>query len=664
MNKTLKMTFAALATFAALTACSTKDPLAPDDSKIQSKDNPTEEPVQGVELTGILESVNKTAWSKEDKVLIFDGKTTATASPAAISATAGLSCPSLQNGAEYYIGYWPADDAPAISDNLLKASVPANQQGVEDVYDLVKLAGKSHSTRIAFDDIFSYVGLSITMDDIEKITITASGDIAGDVEIDYASTAPQYTVSNGSSTIEVTGPFENGKVYYFTAIPGFNGEITAVASTATKDYEIDAIPVDFMIGATNEIPAMDEPCPLVGVYQISHMWVHGGTGLEYGAGGVRDLFDETPASKFVSSLGRGVEAEKDNYIEILQDGTMYNWAGEDGKNCRFVWKSSENRKQKGYPMELEKFFRVLPKEQSSIWMDDAGVVTITLEDGSTVTGQYCPAGEYANYNGGQKVTITTAAIKFTISGGTDDWNNLWNYKEWDIIASHPRALYIEFTPLGKRFEIPESAKTVESIPEDEVLDPDEPIHGNFNSDEMPGTWGFESAATDCIVLGGCSSDPAFVGPVDKSWDWNDSIWKLGDDRLEVSKDGDDLYFNYWSGADGQFWDCIWKSTGEDLSKWYGQLPKGKHKMILNKDTYELSFEGVTFTEGVTAKFYEPGTYQFSEFKKEATIDDGCFAIWFDFGAPAGGYAENSSHWNDTDRFVYSPHGYLMKFHKL
>ena len=663
MNKTLKMTFAVLATFAALTACSTKDPLAPDDSKIQGTDSPTN-PTQGVELTGVLESGNKTAWSTADKVLIFDGASSAVVSPAAISTSAGLSCSTLENGATYYLGYWPAEDSPAITDNLIQTSVPAVQAGVENIYDIVKLAGKTHTERLAFDDIFSYVGFSTTMEGIEKMVISSDGIIAGDVEISYESTAPEYTITNGSSTIEVTGPFEANKIYYFYAAPGFNGEINAVAKTAAKDYEIEAVPVDFMIGKVNLIPAMDEPCPLVGVYQIAHMWVHGGTGLEYGAGGVRDLFAETPASKFVSSLGRGVEAELDNYIEVLQDGTMYNWAGEDGSNCRFVWKSSENRKQKGYPIELESFFRVLPKDPSHIWMDDEGVVTITLEDGSTVTGQYCPAGEYPNYNGGQTVTITTAAIKFTISGGTDDWTNLWNYKEWDIIASHPRALYIELTPLGKKFEVPEAAKTVESIPEDEVLDPDEPVHGSFNFDEMPGTWGFESVTSDCVVLGGCSSDPAFVGPVDKSWDWNDSIWKLGDDRLEITKEGDDLYFNYWSGDDGLFWDCVWNSTGEDLSKYYGQLPKGKHKMILNKDTYELSFEDVSFAEGVTAKFYEPGTYQFSEFKKEATIDDGCFGIWFDFGAPSGGYPENSSHWNDIDRFVYSPHGYLMKFHKF
>lgn len=657
MKRQLKTTFASFAVLAALTACSVTDPLEPDDSKIPDKPQ-EEQPSGDLVLTATLESQNKTAWATADKVLVFDGKSTATVSPSATSATASLNCPSLKKGAEYYIGWWPASDNPTFGDNTISIEVPKAQKASETVYDIVRLAAKTHSDKIAFDDVFSYVGFSTSMDGIEKITFSTDATMAGKVLLKYDSTSPTVSVSDGSGSIEVSGPFEKGKTYYFLTVPGFNGELNAVASSSKKSYSIKAETVDFMVGKVNTVPVLDEPCPLKGIYKMSHMWVYGGTGQEYGGGGVKDLF--ACGNFFVSSLGRGIEAEKDNFIEVLQDGTMYNWAGDDGKNCRFVWKSSENRKQNGYPKELESFFRKVPKGQSAVWMDDLGVVTITCGDGSTVKGQYCPAGTYHNYSETAKydVTITTAAIRFTVTGGTDDWTNLWNYQTWDIVACHPRTLYIELEPMGAGFTVPSSSKTSETIPDDEVLDPDEPIHSSFDFSTLIGTWGFNTVASDCVVLGGCGSDPAFVGPVDKSWDWDDSIWKLGDDRLTISVDGADFYFNYWSGNDGQFWNYTWKSTGEDLSRYYGLLPKGKHKVSFNFDTFVA-----TFDNGTSCKFLVPGVYQFSEWKKEAVIDDGCFGIWFDFNAPAGGYPENSTHWTDVDRFVTSPYGYLMKFHK-
>lgn len=648
MKKYLNITLALLAMSAAVVACRTTDPLAPDDSKIQQGEQKPEEQV--VDFTAVLESTNKTAWTNGEEILLFDGQSK-TVKVSAAGASAKLSG-DIAKDAKAYIAYWPATDKPALSAEGIKTSVPTVQAAAESIDGLVKLVARSNSPRLAFNDVYSYVAFSTSMENVSKIVFTSDKEMAGDITIGFANGGA--TISGATSkSIEVTGPFEPGKTYYFRALPNFNGTITGTITSNAKEYEFEGLATDFMVGQTAELPLIYKPCPLKGVYKISHIWVYGGTGPEYGGGGVRDLFAQ--ANLFVSKLGRGIEAEADNYIEVLQDGTMYNWAGEDGKNSRFVFKAEFNKKQKGYPIELEKFYRKLPKGQSAVEADEAGNVTITDAAGNQTKGYMIPAGEYEN-NGGSKTTITTMAIKFDIAGGTDDWTNI--YSEYDKLAAKPRAMWIEFEPMEKGFSVPQVSKTTETIPADEVLDPDEPIHTSFDFTSLPGSWGFDSVTSDCQVLGGCGSDPAFVGPVDKSWDWDDTIWKLGDDRVNISIENGKFFFNYWAGDDGQFWNYTWKATGEELSRFYGLLPKGKHEVTMNMDTLVA-----TFDNGTKAQFLVPGTYQFSEFKKEKVVPDDCWALYFDFGAPKGGYPENDKHWTDVDRFVMSPHGYIMIFHK-
>lgn len=654
MKQYFSITLAFLALSAAVAGCRTEDPLKPDEGKITPEE---QEPVEEQTVfTAVLESTNKSSWTAGEEILVFDGstKTVRTVSAGASSEISG----ELSKDAAAYIAYWPASDKPAVSSEGIKTSVPLTQTAAETIDGLVKLAGRSTSGRIAMNDVFSYVAFSTSMENVTRIVFTSDCDIAGELTIGFSNGAPEIKLSEPSKSIEVSGAFEPGKTYYFRAVPNFNGQLAAVATSASKEYEVEGLATDFLTGKTAELPLIYKPCPLKGVYQISHLWVYGGTGPEYGGSGVRDLFD--CANYFVSKLGRGIEAEKDNYIEILQDGTVYNWAGEDGKHSRFVYKSEFNKKKPGYPIELEKFYRKIPKGQSSVVADDAGNVTITDAAGNEFKGNVVPAGTYVNYTYNSKdiaTTISSIAIKFSISGSTDDWSN--NYTDYDKLASRPRAFWIEVVPMKKGFQVPQISKTTEAaIPADEVLDPDEPVHTSFDFTKLPGSWGFSDSKKDLLVLGGCGSDPAFVGPVDKSWVWDDTIWKISDDRVSISVDGGKFYFNYWAGNDGQFWNYKWKNTGEDLSRYYGVLPKGKHEVSFNMETLEA-----TFYNGNKARFLVPGEYEFSEFKKKAVIPDDCWGLYFDFNAPKGGFPENSAHWTDVDRFVSSVHGYLMIFHK-
>ena len=58
--------------------------------------------------------------------------------------------------------------------------------------------------------------------------------------------------------------------------------------------------------------------------------------------------------------------------------------------------------------------------------------------------------------GGKSVTITRQALAFTITGGKDDWTNI--YKDYDKIAARPRALFIELEAMPDGFIVPEASR--------------------------------------------------------------------------------------------------------------------------------------------------------------------------------------------------------------
>ncbi|MBQ3917005.1 MAG: hypothetical protein II693_02580, partial [Bacteroidales bacterium] len=159
--------------------------------------------------------------------------------------------------------------------------------------------------------------------------------------------------------------------------------------------------------------------------------------------------------------------------------------------------------------------------------------------------------------------------------------------------------------------------------------------------------------------GGSGSDPAFVSPIDKSWLWNDSIWRESDNGLSIavtSMAGAEVKgtTNWWAGNDGKFWDYKWKSTDEDLSRFYNQLPKGKYEFAMNLQTLEI-----TLGNGHKARFLGPGVNEFV-YGKTLTVPDGCFALAFHLMDPIPATAD---HYKDVDRFVNAPLEYVIIFEK-
>ena len=226
-----------------------------------------------------------------------------------------------------------------------------------------------------------------------------------------------------------------------------------------------------------------------------------------------------------------------------------------------------------------------------------------------------------------------------------------------FIAGHPRALFVELEQLPDGFVVPAASRTTDA-------DFEYP-YPPFDLTTLPGKWnvyGGNSAPFGLWVLGGSGDDPAFVSPIDKSWDWNDTIWKESDNVLTIAVTGFSTTqatgtTNWWAGDDGKFWDYTWKKTGEDLSRFYNKIPKGKVAFTL--DIANLT---ITWENGATAKVLLPGDHTFVYGKTlKVPIPDNCFALWFHLMEPI---APTADRWNDVDRFINAPLEYLIYFEKM
>ena len=481
--------------------------------------------------------------------------------------------------------------------------------------------------------------LAMAEDASTEITLTCAEPVAlgatAEESVDFWFVVPPVTFSKGF-TVTVNhdgGVFEKS---------------TAKSVTIKRNYLSKMAPVD-----VNE-----EPAGAPGTYRISHMWLWGGTGPEYSGTKVIDLL--TVPSYFNNDDNRGITALKDNYYQIGADGSFVNYAGEDARNWWFVYSGSVNP-ETHKDLDLRKFYDVLPLSTGKFAIDGS-TVTLTRADGTTTKATWVGPGTYVmpNTKPEKSVTIETQALKFEITGGTDNWGD-YMYTDYQVIAGKPRALFIELEQLPADFEVPEASQTT---------DADFKYEEEFDFMNLPGKWnvyGGNSAPFGIWVLGGSGGDPGFVSPIDKSWDWDDTIWRESDNGLTIKVTSFDAAsaagtINWWSGADGKFWDYIWKGTlipeyvDKDLSEFYDQIPKGEHEFTLDFATMKA-----TLANGHEARFLTPGSYTFAAGKK-LDIPAGCFALDFhlmDNPVPDTGYQ-----YKDVDRFVLAPIEYIIIFEKV
>lgn len=587
-------------------------------------------------------------WKEGDEILINDG-TSGMLSKNTNEGQVGKYQVDVADGSTMFMAYYPYSDDVVVDGTSVKASIPV-VQNIAGV--LAPMVARSSSTVLFFNNLTGRLGFKVDMEGVKKVILESSSAVAGDISIDFSGATPR--VSATSTEITLTGDFQKGQTYYFTLAASHIDECKLALyneNSVISNYKAQNL--ELGTGTTVSLGTIVEDVP---TYTITNYWVYGGTGPQYGGGKLYDLFEKEEF--FNNEDGRGISSLKDNYYEMHHNGEFINWAGEDGRNWWMVYSGTQNPVN-SKDVDLKGFYELIPRHKATYSVDNLGKITFTRSDGMVTTGQIVPAGKYTLSEYGHEVDVKNIAIRFDISGGKEDWDNMYN--EYNAIACMPRVVLIELASMDSSFHTPEASCTID---EDFVyVAPQEPDQ-KFDFDAFQGTWnvrGGNSSPFGIWVLGGTGDDPAFISPIDKSWVWDDTIWKESDNELIITvKEKTESVVkgttNYWAGKDGAFWNYIWKNTGEDLSKFYGLLPKGEHEFEIDLSTFVI-----TFDNGVKANLLEPGTHTFIH-DKTIDIPNGMFGFDFEVGTDDM-ETPTSSRWNDVDRFVYGPRNYVMIFEK-
>ena len=609
-----------------------------------------------ISFTGTFEDLpdgSKLSWAGGDEILLYDGSTTQKLVNTADFGSVAKFPAQVNKDATAFVAVSPALEGLTLSETGVSFTLPsAREIGAATMISVAKGSG----SQLFFRPLLSFINFSVGFEGATKVVIkTAAGEkIAGAVSVDYSGETPLVTAD--SDVLEISGNFVKDEVYSVAvppvAISGFTAEV--YVGEAVKAH-VSGEAVELEVGEKAIVPAFAADIP---TYRIVALKLWGGTGPEYDCTKVYELFSRPGC--FNNEDGRGIEALKDNYFLLKDDGTFINYAGEDGRNWWFVFNGEQNTETKK-DVDLRAFYDLLPLSEGK-WATEDGVnITFTKADGTQTQAQLAPAGAYPMPGTKPELSVTTEhdALVFTIKGGKDNWNgdNLWN--NYGVIACHPRVLFIELEKMPDGFVVPEASRTFDA--DFEYIPPVDPVT-SFDWESLEGSWnvyGGNSSPFGIFVLGGSGDDPAFVSPIEKSWDWNDSIWKESDNGFVIHLTGLDGTVisgttNWWSGNDGAFWDYVWKGTGESLAQYYDKIPKGEKNFTLDVSTLKM-----TLGNGNEARFLTPGVQEFV-YGKTITIPDGCFGLAFHNMDPI---AATSDRWKDVDRFVNAPLEYVIIFEK-
>ena len=624
----------------------------------------------------IVEGDTHVYWEPGDAIKVFVGANSAqfTTDITASAATAPFTGTLEIAGGDDIWAVYPYSADAAFAEGAFTMALPAAQTARAGSFgkDLNLAIAHTTTSTLPFKNVTGGVKFSVSKTGITQVAFKGNNaePLAGSVKVSLDADGNPAVSENLEPATEITlsapagSTFEAGQPYFIVALPAElpNGySLTLTYQDGHKEVVRSDNAVEIKrsrFGAlTNVDTKAETPVP---TFRITNMWVVGGTGPADGGVGVIDIL--TKPTYWNTDDGRGITALQDNYYQLCPDGTFVNYAGADARNWWFVYSGSVNPVDHK-DIDLRKFYDVLPLKDGRYAIDGAQI-TFTKADASTTTATLVGPGTYEITGTTRTVTIQRQALVFTITGGKDDWTNI--YKDYDKIAAHPRQLYIEMEQMPDDFIVPAASRTTDA--DFQFGDPS----GSFDWTTIPGDWnvyGDNSASPGSApyglwVLGGSGDDPAFVSPIDKNWDWNATIWNESDNVLTISVASFSMSTgqasgttNWQAGADGMFWDYIWKKTGEDLSRFYDKIPKGQVAFTL--DIANLT---ITWENGATAKVLLPGEHTFAYNKTlKEPIPDNCFALWFHLMEPI---AVTGDHYNDVDRFINAPLEYLIYFEKM
>ena len=620
MKKSIKKVFAFLALTSAVASCG--DYLEMPDIIKNPLPDGSDEPIVGdLVFHGTTETLAN--WENGDKISLFDGKSVSIVENSASSGTVAEFKKAVPELVSSWLAFYPATEN--MTSTAAVSSIPTVQIAKVGSCqrEASKMIAKSSTSRLYFRNLAAEVSVVLDMDNIKSITLTATDGtpLSGDFTVDYSNDDP-IVKATGTTTncVLLEGDIERGKEYRFAVLPNLVGGFSLVARNADGEevaHNVSSNGALLTAGSIFNLGTIKADADLPKTFHITHMWLWGGTGAEYDCSKLWDMFEKTGC--FDSEDGRGIDALKDDVLEMYPDGVFKNWAGEDARHWWMAFDKSQT-----------------PSGYKSLDMSADDKVTIGTIVGP---GTY----ELPGCSPAKSVTITTMAIKFVLPSAADDWDHAWD--DYGVFYRKPRQLYIELEQMPAGYVTPEKSKTVDNVVFVEPADP-EP---DFDITTLPGSYKVKALR----VNGGSGDDPAFVDPVEKSWCWDESIWWESDNRLEITS----TTLNYWSGDDEKFWDYKWhggQSDEVDMSHVYGILPHGETNYSLDIATMEMTIGDRK------AKLLAPGTHHFSAGNRDLTIDNGCIAIHFHIMDMVDA---TSQRWTDVDRFVNAPIDWVMIFEK-
>ena len=672
MKKIFNIVLTALAV-AAIASCGpdVDVPDNPDNNQNQNQNqnqNPDPDDGFGGEVTfnatiEVLSDGVQPSWKTGESISIYDGASVVKATNTAAEGQIGKFPATIKKGTTSVFALYPAIDGIQMTSTSVNVEIPATQT-IGTAVPNFRVA-KSTNNLLAFRNVVAVLNLTLSFDGATSVVLKAAGDskIAGTVAVDYSGESPVVAATSG--TVELKGEFKKGEKYPLVLAPA------NLTDCAVEVYEGETLKAHFNTGALNltggTVMDMDEVHPDMPIYHITHMWLWGGTGPEWNCTAIYDLFNMK--DYFNNEDGRGIEALKDNYLVFNSDGTFRNWAGEDGRNWWYVYNREKNP-ETAQELDLKNFYEKLPRSEATYTIDEESNVVFTLPSGSTVNAKLLPAGEYEMPETlpALKVKITTQALFFEISGGRDIWDGktkdgqrdstMYIYTPYCKLAAHPRALFVEIEQMPDGFELPAAACTT-----DKDFEYVPPTY-TFDINSLPGVWnvyGGNSKPFGLWVNGGSGGDPAFVSPIDKYWNWDDTIYNESDNTLTIAitgQNGNQVSgtIKWEAGADGKFWDCIWKNTGADLSAYFSPLPKGSSNVVVDVQTGAM-----TIGTDLKATFLTAGMRSFT-CGKTLEIPSNCFGLAFHLMEPIASNPEPPKY-TDVDRFVNAPLDYVIIFEK-
>lgn len=644
MKKSIKKVFAFLALTSAVASCG--DYLEMPDIIKNPLPDGSDEPIVGdLVFHGTTETLAN--WENGDKISLFDGKSVSIVENSASSGTVAEFKKAVPELVSSWLAFYPATEN--MTSTSAMSSIPTVQIAKVGSCqrEASKMIAKSSTSRLYFRNLAAEVSVVLDMDNIKSITLTATDGtpLSGDFTVDYSNDDP-IVKATGTTTncVLLEGDIERGKEYRFAVLPNLVGGFSLVARNADGEevaHNVSSNGALLTAGSIFNLGTIKADADLPKTFHITHMWLWGGTGAEYDCSKLWDMFEKTGC--FDSEDGRGIDALKDDVLEMYPDGVFKNWAGEDARHWWMAFDKSQT--PSGYKsLDMSAYYSVLPKNEGTYTISE-NTITFTHEDEKVTIGTIVGPGTYElpGCSPAKSVTITTMAIKFVLPSAPDDWDHAWD--DYGVFYRKPRQLYVELEQMPAGYVTPEKSKTVDNVVFVEPADP-EP---DFDITTLPGSYKVKALR----VNGGSGDDPAFVDPVEKSWCWDESIWWESDNRLEITS----TTLNYWSGDDEKFWDYKWhggQSDEVDMSHVYGILPHGETNYSLDIATMEMTIGDRK------AKLLAPGTHHFSAGNRDLTIDNGCIAIHFHIMDMVDA---TSQRWTDVDRFVNAPIDWVMIFEK-